>query len=340
MSIHEIAKRAGVSIATVSYALNNKKNVSEEKREQIRKIAEELNYVPNSLAQGLLAKRTNIVGLIVPDLSVPYTLALIRHLEYYARQSQLYLLLGHTDGRANTLRSIVDSFINKNVDAIILATGLALNEEEHMHKVIRRIQKFKVPLVIMSPLEKLQAHKTNFVIPDLEAGAYQITRYLLEQGYRKLAYFGGYSSDYLTMTRHHGFARALEEAGLPAAPGSFHYCGYTFQDGYQGIAGFLDAGHVLPEALVAINDMVAQGLYKGLRERGIRVPEDVALVGYDDIDMPTLDFLPLTTVKIPVDEMSKLCIDGIIKCREGNNLTFQYSLEPAIVVRDSVKSLH
>ncbi|MCD9026183.1 LacI family DNA-binding transcriptional regulator [Cohnella silvisoli] len=338
MSIHEIAKRAGVSIATVSYALNNKKKVSKETRELIMSIAEELNYVPNSLAQGLLAKKTNIVGLIVPDLSVPYTLAIIRHLEYYARKNSLYLLLGHTDGHSSTLLSIVDNFINKNVDAVILATGLAFNQEENMHKVISRIQKFKVPLVIMSPLRSLNSHKTNFVIPDLEDGSYQITRYLLDNNLNKMIYFGGYPSDYLTEIRYQGFGKALEESNIPVGPNVFQECGYTFHDGYRAIIRFLEDGNSLPEAIVTINDTVALGVYKGLREKGIRVPDDVSLVGYDDIELQALDFIPLTTVNIPVDEMSKLCIDGLMKCREGKNLTFQYSLKPQIVVRDSVKT--
>ncbi|RED85487.1 LacI family DNA-binding transcriptional regulator [Cohnella phaseoli] len=338
MSIHEIAKRAGVSIATVSNALNNKKKVSHKTRERIMRLAEELNYVPNSLAQGLLAKKTNIVGLIVPDLSVPYTLSIIRHLEFYARENSLFILLGHTDGQFDTLWSIVDNFINKNVDAIILATGLEGAQEESMAKVIARIQKFNVPMVIMSPLRSLHQHRTNYVIPDLEEGSLQITRYLMEQNLRSVVYFGGNPSEYLTEVRHLGFTKALEGSRHPVSPDMFYYCGYTFQNGYQAIVRYLDEGQELPQAIVAINDMVAFGILRGLRERGIRVPEDVSLVGYDDIELQVLDFLPLTTVQIPVDEMCKLCIDGIMKCREGNNLTFQYSLKPNIVIRDSVKT--
>lgn len=340
MSIQEIAKRAGVSIAAVSYALNNKKNISKEKRELILKIAEEMNYVPNSLAKGLLSRRTNIIGLVVPDVSMPYTLEIIRHLEYYARINDLYLLLGHTDGQTSTLQSIVDNFINKNVDALILATGLRTSGNEgDVQDAVSRLNKFKVPSVVVSPYDASTGLKTNYVIPDLEEGSYEITRYLLQKGLRKLIYMGGFPSDYVTAIRRNGFLRALDESS-DANPEDAVFLdgGYTFQEGYKVIRQLFDEGAPLPDALVAVNDSVALGIYKGLRERGIRVPEDVSLVGYDDIQFPTMDFIPLTTVKIPVEEMSKLCIEGLLKQWEGQKMTFQFALKPELVIRNSVQN--
>jgi len=338
VSIYEIAKRAGVSTATVSYALNNKRKVSKEKKELILKIAEELNYVPNSLAKGLLSKKTNIVGLIVPDLSMPYTLAIIRHLEYFARKNNLYLLLGHTDGQMSTMRSIVDSFISKNVDGIILATGLGVSDYQEIQKVIARIQKYKVPAVMITPMNASAGPKINYVIPDLEDGEYQVTRYLLENGLDRLVFLGGRPSDYVTHIRREGFKRALEDFRIRPHEGLFRDCGYSFQDGYHEMLRYMEDGETLPSAFVAINDSVALGMSKALKEKDIRVPEDVSLVGYDDIELPTLDFIPLTTVKIPVEEVSKLCVEGLMKQWEGQNLTFQYSLKPQVVVRESVKS--
>ncbi|MFD0716559.1 LacI family DNA-binding transcriptional regulator [Paenibacillus sp. GCM10027626] len=338
MSIHEIARRAGVSIATVSYALNNKGNVSSQKRELIARIAEELNYVPNSLAKGLLSKKTSIIGLIVPDISMPYTLALIRYLELHARENELFLLLGHTDGNMKTLMGIVDSFISKNVDALIIATGSDFSEAD-MSEAISHIEKFKVPSILISPSHHFQGMKMNYVIPDLEEGEYQITRFLLANGHRQLLYVGGERHNFVTEIRRRGFVRALEAAGIEVQEDQYRDCGYTFQDGYCEIIRFLESGSPLPSAFVAINDSVALGIYKGLKERGIRVPEDVSLVGYDDIELPTLDFIPMTTVKIPVAEMSRLCMDGLMRYWEGQNFTFQYSLKPELVIRDSVKIL-
>ncbi|MFD0716560.1 LacI family DNA-binding transcriptional regulator [Paenibacillus sp. GCM10027626] len=336
MSIHEIAKRAGVSIATVSYALNNKKKISKEKKELILRIAEEMNYVPNSLAKGLLAKRTSIIGLIVPDISMPYTLAIIRHMEHYARQNDLFLLLGHTNGQMSTMRSIVDSFISKNVDGMILATGLGAADHKEMIKIVSRIQKYKVPNIIISPMQPVTAPSMNYVVPDLEEGEYQITRYLLSQDIKRLVFIGGQDSDYVAAIRRNGFRRALADYKLPAPAELFCDCGYQFQDGYQAILRLLDSGREVPKGIVAINDSVAFGIFKGLRERHLRVPEDVSLVGYDDIELPTLDFIPLTTVKIPVEEICRLSIEGLMKCREGIDMTFQYSLKPQVIFRESV----
>jgi len=336
MSIHEVARRAGVSIATVSYALNNKGNVSKEKRELIAKIAEELNYVPNSLAKSLITKKTNIIGLVVPDLSMPYTLELIRYLELHARENELFLLLGHTDGNMKTLMGIVDSFINKNVDALILATGSDFSPLD-MNEAVKQIEKFQVPSILISPSDHFQGMKTNYVIPDLEEGEYQITRFLLANGHRELLYVGGERDNFVTEIRRRGFARALDAAGIEVREEQYRDCGYTFQDGYREIKLFLESNLPLPSAFVAINDSVALGIYKGLKERGIRVPEDVSLVGYDDIELPTLDFIPMTTVKIPVAEMSRLCMDGLMRYWGGQNYTFQYSLKPELVIRDSVK---
>jgi len=338
MSIHEIAKRAGVSIATVSYALNNKKKISQEKKDLILRIAEEMNYVPNSLAKGLLAKKSSIIGLIVPDVAMPYTLAIIRHMEHYARQNDLFLLLGHTGGQMSTMRSIVDSFINKNVDGMILATGLGSADHSEITDIVSRIQKFKVPNIIITPMQPATAPSMNYVVPDLEEGEYNVTRYLISQDVRKLVFMGGYEHDYVTEIRRNGFRRALVDEKVETAGDLFWDCGYQFQDGYQAILQLLDSGCALPDGIVAINDSVAYGIFKGLKERNIRVPEDVSLVGYDDIELPTLDFVPLTTVKIPVEEICQLSIDGLLKCRDGMNMTFQYSLKPQIIVRDSVKT--
>lgn len=339
MSIHEIAKKAGVSIATVSYALNNKKKISKEKKELILRIAEQMNYVPNSLAKGLLAKKTSIVGLIVPDLSMPYTLAIIRHLEHYAREKELFLLLGHTDGHMGTLRNIVKNFINKNVDGIVMATGLGVADYQGIQKVITLTQKYKVPTILISPLNAASIPKTNFVIPDLEDGEYQITRFLLEKGMKQLLFMGGRKADYVTTIRREGFERALTDYGIPIEEELFWDCGYNIKSGYQAILEYMESGRDLPSAIVAINDSVALGIFKGLKEKEVRVPEDVSLVGYDDIELPVMDFIPLTTVKIPVEEISKLCVESLMKQweGEGQNLTFQYSLKPQIVIRDSVK---
>lgn len=334
VTIKDVAKRAGVSIAAVSYALNDKEGVNEETKKRVREIADEMGYIPNSLAQGLLSKKTNIIGLVIPDISNLYNASFINHLNFYARQNNYFLLLGNTANDIANVKEIVNDFLHKNVDALIIVPHNYC-EDNTYESIVYDAKRRHIPVLFTNM--NFPGLKTSYVVPDLEEGQYQITKYLLENGLKDLIFVGGYKKYYYSDVKYKGFHRALDEFNINERKDNFYEAApnYSFKDGYE-FAGRFPEDNKLPDAFVAVNDMVAYGMIKGLKQHGIRVPEDVSFVGFDDIEMPIVDSVGLTTMRIPIEEMARLCMEIIGEGAESKLLK-QYILQPELITRDSVK---
>lgn len=337
VTIKDVAKKSGVSIAAVSYALNDKRGVNEITKRKIKRIAEEMGYVPNSLAQGLHSKKTNIIGLIVPDIANVYTANFITYLNHYAYENNFFLLLGNTSGNIEEEKKIVDKFIGKNVDALIIVPHNYRNEGFYQD-LIKAAKRKKVPFLFASM--SFPEIKSSSVVPDFEEGQYKITKYLLDNGLKDFVFMGGPKTHYYSEIKYQGFLRALDEANITRNEDCYKECGpkYTFDDGYKMIKEYVKSSP-LPDAFVVVCDLMALGVVKGLSECGINVPEDVSVTGFDDIEVPTLKSINLTTVHVPLKTMAKLCID-ILKDDNGDDgdLLKQFVLQPEIVIGDSVKS--
>jgi len=333
ITIKDVAKKAGVSIATVSYALNDKEGVNETNKARIKQIAEEMGYVPNSLAQGLLSKKTNVIGVVIPDISNVYTSNFIKYLGVYARNSGYFLLLGTLSDSPETEIDIFDKLMAKNVDGFVIMPSAY--DELVYKQITKKMNKRNIPFIFAGI--NFPGIKSNYVVPDLEEGEYQITRYLLEAGFRDLVFVGGKREDYYSEVRYNGFLRAFEEFERKHDEGRYIELSkaYDFNGGYQVIEEFIKL-NPLPEVFACLNDSVACGIIKGLKKHGINVPRDVSVVGFDDLEIPTFDAAPLTTVSIPIEEMAKLCIE-ILKSDEGKKVLKQVLLPTELIIRDSVK---
>jgi Transcriptional regulators len=334
ITIKDVAKEAGVSIATVSHVLNNTGRANEDTWKRVRQAAEDLGYIPNSLAQSLLSKKTNIIGIIISDISNLYNASFIKYLNIYAKESGYFLLIGSTEGHLEEEKEIVDSFIGKNVEALIIAPHNYC-EESFYEEILEKVRKRRIPLLFANM--NFPTIKTSFVVPDLEEGEYLVTKYLLDSGLKDLIFIGGDMSHYYTGIKYKGFTRALEEYKINYNMKNYIECGqnYNFNDGRTAVKKYLGANG-LPEAFVVANDVMAYGVIKGLKEIGLKVPEDVSVVGFDDIEMPVVDSVPITTVRIPLEEIARLCIE-IIKNETGKKMLKQYILQPELVIRESVK---
>ena len=330
VTIKDVAKRAGVSIAAVSYALNDKTGVNEETKSKVKQIAEEMGYVPNSLAQGLLSRKTNIISLIMPDISNTYNTAFIKALDFYARKEGFFLLLGSISTSSENEQVIIDKLMAKKVDGFIITPG---NYNQGFYKnIAAKLNKRNIPFVFSNIC--FPEIKSNYVVPDFEEGEYQITRYLLEKGFSHLAFIGGSRDNYYSEIRYKGFLRALDEFGITCDETLYVVCSedFDFRAGYEAADRLLDVSE-RPEADVALNDWVAYWIIKRLGELNIKVPEDIKVVGFDDISVPTLNTVPLTTVRIPIEEMARLCI-GILNETSEKRFLKQFILPTEVVVRD------
>lgn len=334
VNIKDVAKKAGVSIAAVSYALNDKAGVNEEKKKIIKQIAEEMGYIPNSLAKGLLLKKTDVIGIVVPDISAAYTASFLKHLDRYARDRKFFLLLGSTSNDVITELEIINRFISKNVDALVITPGNYYDETVY-EGIVADIHKRHIPFLFTSM--SFPNIKSSYVVPDLEDGEYRMTRYLLENGLKDFVFLGGRKHHHYTGVKYKGFQKACREFLTEFDESRFIECGenYSFEEGYAATAAFLKHAK-LPEAFVCVNDLMAYGAVKGLKEHGLSVPEDVSVVGYDDLEFPTIDAVGLTTVRIPLEEMAKRSIEILGGDTEPDRLK-QLVLRPELVIRDSVR---
>ncbi|MBC7960858.1 MAG: LacI family DNA-binding transcriptional regulator [Vallitaleaceae bacterium] len=338
ITIYDVAKKAGVSIATVSYALNGKNSVSEETRARVKAIADEMGFIPNSLAQGLSSKKTNIMGVVVADIENLFTASFIKHLESYARKEDFYLLLGSTLNDSEIENEIIGRFIAKNVDSLVIHPGANFNEQRFID-LITSITKRHIPFVIVNA--SFSKIKTNFVRIDLEEGQYAITKYLLTMGHRDLCFIGGGKDSYHSMLKLNGFLRALEEYGIMNHDSYHVECGneFTFEQGYEAAKSLLSRSLKHPGVIVAINDSVAQGAIAALLEAGYKVPGDVSVVGNDDINQSIAGHVRLTTLRSPVDEIARLCVEVLKETDLKKGITRQYILNQELIVRDSVKRI-
>lgn len=331
VTIKEIAKKANVSIATVSYALNNKSGIGDKKRKQIKELAEQMGYIPNSIAKSLQSKSTNVIGVIIPELSNTYNSELLLNLENEARQKNYYLLLGSTNNNLETGKVIIEKFIEKNVDALVIVVG-QYTSEEYYRPIAKRLAKLGIPVVFIGA--RFNSIKANFIELDLPNAMYELTNRLIQKIHSdNLVFFGGKVDEYYTLLRINGIKKSFSERGYKFK-GEHHFNigkQYSFQNGYNAINEYIKKKRPLPEAIMAINDMVAFGVLKGLQALNPKVSSNILLTGCDNIYIPSLNDISLTTIQIPIREISNITMEIIENTRQNPGIVQQINLPLQII---------
>lgn len=302
-TIKDVAREAGVSISSVSCALNGKPGVSNITRERVRGIALRLGYVPNSLARSMILKRTNIVGLVVPQIGTPFMTELIHQLELAAREAGLYILLGCSHGSSQGESDVLERFVKAHVDALIVAPGNDHTKATYQSSVAL-CRRYRKPFVFIA--SSFEGLRVSSVLADLRTGEKKITEYLIGRGHRRFAFVGGPATDYYSEIRFLGLQDAVQAAALsPDEVVRIDCVGRpTHEVGAAAVSDYLSHAGELPDAFVCVNDLVALGAYRALGDRGITVPDDVSLVGFDDVPLFVPVDMALTTVRIPVARMA------------------------------------
>lgn len=339
VTLVDVAKKAGVSLATASYAMNGNKKIKEETRQRVLKAAEEIGYVPNAIARGLSAKRTKTIGLVASNISMPFSSEVIQCLEKDIRERGYNLLLGISRDNLELEKKIIEDFRERRVDGVIISPGhdsITVNKETDISH-IHLLKRSNIPFIFINAF--YPNIKASYVITDLEEGSYKLTSYLIQKGYRKIIFCVSKMQHYFSYIRFQGYNRAFNDIGINIEKNDpmIVECGdYSFHSAYETIKRWLE-NNDLPDVFTALNDTMALGILKALNEKGIRVPNDVKLAGYDDITYPTVSDISLTTVRIPISEISAKTVEVLISNIEGGNRTMQkILLEPELILRDSV----
>ncbi len=310
VTIKEIAREAEVSTATVSMILNNKdKSISEATRQKVLRIAEERHYVPNSIARSMVTRKTRTIGLIMPDIVNPFFPEIARGAEDRASLSRYSIIYCNTDDNLKRENAYVDILTEKMVDGIIFTHSADRESGSEGYKRCR------VPVILIDRDYDFP-NVIGKVLVDNTKASYTGVNYLLDQGYRKIAYIAGSIHTRTARDRLEGYKKALAERGIALGEEYIKTGEYKSQWGSAAAQAFLDE-KVRFDALFCGNDLIAIGAVKALKEAGIRVPDDVGVMGFDDIYMAEVVEPALTTVKQPNYEMGYRAAEMLISAIEG-----------------------
>jgi len=289
ITIKDIARMAEVSTATVSKVINKKdKNISEATRQRILDIVDEYNYVPNRVASSMITKKTHSIGLVIPDIANPFFPELARGVEDIANKYGYHLILCNSDNDVKKEESYIGMLLEKMVDGIILTSS-----SRRMGDSIN-LSKLTVPLITVD--RDIEGAKINGKITvDNCSGAFDAVTYMLEKGYKKILHLGGPITSGPSRDRYKGYLEAYKAKGQSISDDYYVHGYYSSEWGYDGIKKVLASGLEF-DAVFCGNDLIALGAMKALREAKLKIPEDIAVVGFDDIYMTTMVEPQLTTV--------------------------------------------
>jgi LacI family transcriptional regulator len=304
VSIKDVALDAGVSETTVSHALSGRRPVASATLKRVQEAAERLGYRPSQVARALRERRTQTTALIVPDLCNPFYPALARGLQNVLAASGYASFVCDADNNLELEAAFLEQAIDRQVDGIVIAPLLgelppALLAASHIPKVVVSSSREAAEDALRHPnVDTVSSHD--------EFGARMATEHLVRAGHRRIGFISAPLSIGPAQRRFEGFAAAMGRAGLPISDEWVATTSFTRAGGAEGIARILDAAEP-PTAVLCANDLIAIGVMDVAQERGIRIPDQLAVVGYDDIDAAALVSPALTTVRNPTLEMGKAC---------------------------------
>lgn len=307
ITIRDVARRAGVSISTVSRVLNNTCPVNEDKRRRVEEAARVLGYTPNPAARSLLKRETGGLGVLLPYVGGEFFSELLGGVDRVAQQNGFFLLISTSHRNEAELKAALQGMYRR-VD------GLLVMAPEMRGGGVRHLVRGSAPMVFVNTeVEDPHLNVLNF---DNYGGVYALVKHLLAKGHRRIAYIRGPEGAFDARERLRGYREALREAGLPDTA-RFEMPGdYSQEAGYAMTLELL-ARDPRPTAIVGCNDYCAVGVLHALHEAGLRVPEDVALAGFDDVPSARYTQPPLTSVHVPVREMGEAAMHYLIEQVRG-----------------------
>jgi LacI family transcriptional regulator len=327
IKLEDIAKETGFSISTVSRVLSNSNYpVSEQIREQVLRVAETMGYEPNIAARSLRTDRTNTIGIIVDDLLSPFTPPIVRGIQDYLNKNGFLSLIVNSDWDPDQEQAAIKTLLSRPVDGIIFV--------EYSHQttsdVLERSHKPRVFVhrLFGSPIK-------NSVVPDDYYGASLATGHLIGLGHRRIGYINGPENWHTCRARLSGYKDTLAAHGLSFEPSLVQPGDWEIESGYAAAKDFLNLAE-RTTAIFAANDVMALGAIYAVQDAGLKVPEDVAVVGYDNRNF-TKTFRPrITTVSMPVIEMGGVAAELLLKqIAEGRKEAEELKVQGQLIIRET-----
>jgi LacI family transcriptional regulator len=327
VTIKDIAKELGISASTVSRALSDSSLVNAKTKHAILQVAERLGYQRNELARALVKGSSGAIGLLVPDITNPFFSDIARGVGEIADGIGVGLILCNTNGRIDRELNYVQLMRRKRVDGLLLCSTTI--EAPYL----KELALARIPFILVSRLSGQQ--DAPFVITDDHAGARLAVEHLVDLGHRSIGFIGGPENVQASRDRMEAYLNVLNENGLATLPNWRCYAGFTQAAGRQAAQQML-AIPERPTAIFAANDVTALGVLEVAEGFGLSIPEDLSLVGYDDISYAALPRIQLTTIAQPAVEMGQIAANWLLATiKDPTTARLQRTLTPRIVVRST-----
>jgi len=336
VTIYDVAKKAGVGIGTVSRVLNHSQRLTPETRARVLKVITELNYQPHAFARGLARKKTFAIAAIVPFFTGYFYVELLKGIQHAVSKHKYDLVLYTVDDLKKTAAYIRRALHERRVDGVLLIS-LSIPE-----KYSEQFQGRKLPVVLVDAWHP--AHDSITV--NNKDGAYRAVRHLLDRGHRSIAIVNGHLESIPAQERLAGYEAALREAGvelqkdLMLSSDELDGAAAVLNDGFNKEAGYLAMQRLLqrqcarPTAVFMASDIQAMGAIKAIREAGLRMPDDIAMVGFDDIELS--EYLGLSTVRQPMFKMGEQAVERLLALLNNPDAESQhFRIETELVIRES-----
>ena len=335
-TMKDIALIVGVSQATVSYALNNSKSITKTVKKRILDVAKEIGYIPNAVARNLKKRRTNTIGIVVPDVMNSYYNEMIKHTEKIIREQGYFIFICYTMHKPDIEDWYIVSLIQQKVEGVIICYGLTNRE------CYKKLYKHNVPFVdIDDETDKAEGGAACVRVNHIK-GSFLAVQHFISLGIKDIAYCSEPLYNSALRDRHEGFLRAIKEFGLTINNDMVYIA--NKENDYEKInLGYIATKEILskskPEGIFAATDQIAFGVIKRLNEMRIKIPNDIAVIGYDNVPFSSVISPSLTTVSQSIRTM---CIQGagtLFKIIKGDeDIENRIILEPDIVIRESAPS--
>jgi DNA-binding LacI/PurR family transcriptional regulator len=331
-TIKDIAKVLRISASTVSRALSDHPDISRETKEKVQALARDLDYHPNTIAKSLQQKQSRVIGVVVPQVKHYFFASIMSGITDVAYNAGYTIMICQSNENAEREAGNIDVLMSHRVAGLLISVSSSTSGCENFEKVKRR----GIPLVFFDRV-CTEVDACSVVVDDHD-GAFNATEYLIAKGYRRIGHIGGPESLSISRLRFEGYKDALVKHGYPVNPEWIVHGGMNEEDGMESLSRLLGRAEVHPDAIFCTNDPVAMGALVRLKEKGIRIPEDIAVVGFTDNPMAEMIEPPLTTVRQPAYEIGKTATELLldqIRNKSHRNQSVHKVLKTELIIRKS-----
>ena len=332
-TIKDVASQAKVSPGTASRAINNKGYINPRTKARVLKVASELNYKANFNAKSLVSKKTHIIALVIPSIDNSYYARLLKGVQDSAEEKGFFVMCCPSHGDSRKKIDLLKTFYDIRVDGIVVCVEESESCKEY-NDFLKMLNRTGTPVVLTGPRNGISG--IDIVRAENEISTCRAVEYLLELNHKEIAFIGGDKNSVVEMERLKGYMCAIKNAGLKVNSVLIKENDFTYESGYSSMKSLLSA-EKLPTAVFAANDVIAIGAMAAAADNNFKVPEDISIMGFDDIAMASMIRPQLTTIAQPNYEIGKMAADLLLErvSEKAPTMARNVTLETSLVIRKS-----